>query len=146
MVPCLYIGGSRGGARRARPPPYGSRFFHFDMQNFQKVAASGVHGSPYEVHAPPLREILDPPLLYQITISKFSISNSEFNFSAYCPAGYHLLDDASCKACPENFYKTNATGLIFETECTSCPDLRPRNLKEGSITPDDCLYRKYFGF
>ena len=44
-------------------PPYGSRFFHFDMQNFQNVAASGVHGPPYEVHAP-LREILDPPLVY----------------------------------------------------------------------------------
>ena len=45
------IGGSRGRARRA--PPYGSRFFRFDMQNFRNVAASGVHGLPYEVHAPP---------------------------------------------------------------------------------------------
>ena len=44
----FYIGGSRGGR-----PPYGSRFFCFDMQNFRNVAASGVHGSPYEVHAPP---------------------------------------------------------------------------------------------
>ena len=43
-----------GGPRPARaPPPYGSRFFHFDMQNFQNVAASEVHGPPYEVHAPP---------------------------------------------------------------------------------------------
>ena len=38
----IYIGGSRGGA-----PPYGSRFFRFDMQNFRNVAASGVHGPPY---------------------------------------------------------------------------------------------------
>ena len=45
--PC--IGGSRGG----RAPPYGSRFFRFDMQNFLNVAASGVHAPPYEVHAPP---------------------------------------------------------------------------------------------
>ena len=45
-----------GGARpvRAPPPPYGSRFFHFDMQNFRNVAASGVHGPSYEVHAPPM--------------------------------------------------------------------------------------------
>ena len=54
------IGGSRGGAPGARPP-YGSRFFHFDMQNFRNIAASGVHSPPYKVHAP-LREILDPPL------------------------------------------------------------------------------------
>ena len=40
------------GAPGARPP-YGSRFFRFDMQNFRNVAASGVHGPPYEVHAPP---------------------------------------------------------------------------------------------
>ena len=53
------IGGSRGCTQHV--PPYGSRFFHFDMQNFQNVAASGVHGPPYEVHAP-LWEILDPPL------------------------------------------------------------------------------------
>ena len=51
---CLYsyIGRSRG-AHPAHAPPYRSRFFHFDMQNFQNVATSGVHGPPYEVHAPP---------------------------------------------------------------------------------------------
>ena len=42
----------RGGAPGARPP-YGSRFFRFDMQNFWNVATSGVHSPPYEVHAPP---------------------------------------------------------------------------------------------
>ena len=47
----MTIGGSRGRARRA--PPYRSRFFHFNMQNFQNVAALGVHSPPYEVHAPP---------------------------------------------------------------------------------------------
>ena len=36
-----------------RAPPYGSRFFRFDMQNFRNIAALGVHGPPYEVHAPP---------------------------------------------------------------------------------------------
>ena len=44
---CTIIGGARP------PPPYGSRFFRFDMQNFRNVAASGVHGPPYEIHAPP---------------------------------------------------------------------------------------------
>ena len=48
------------GARAGRAP-YGSRLFRFDMQNFRNIATSGVHGPPYEVHAP-LREILDPPL------------------------------------------------------------------------------------
>ena len=43
------LGGGTPGTR----PPYGSRFFRFDMQNFWNVAASGVHGPPYEVHAPP---------------------------------------------------------------------------------------------
>ena len=53
-----------GGAPGTHPPPpYGCRFFCFDMQNFWNIAASGVHGPPYEVHAP-LREILDPPLQY----------------------------------------------------------------------------------
>ena len=46
----VFTGGSRGGALGT--PPYGSRFFCFDMQNFWNVAASGVHGPPYEVHAP----------------------------------------------------------------------------------------------
>ena len=53
-------GGSRGGAAGARPP-YGSRFFRFDIQIFLNVAASGV-GAPYEVGAP-LQEILDPRLV-----------------------------------------------------------------------------------
>ena len=34
--------------------PQGSRFFRFDIQNFQNVTALGVHA--------PLWEILDPPL------------------------------------------------------------------------------------
>ena len=76
------IGRSRGGAPGARPP-YGSRFFRFDMQNFRNVATSGVHGPPpYEVHAP-LREILDPPLQINDTISRkalcFIIKITEYN-------------------------------------------------------------------
>ena len=34
-------------------PPQGSKFFRFDIQNFQNVTALGVHVPPYEVHAPP---------------------------------------------------------------------------------------------
>ena len=49
VFPLADLGGGAPGAR----PPYGSRFFHFDMQNFWNVAASGVNGPPYEVHAPP---------------------------------------------------------------------------------------------
>ena len=41
-----------GGAPGARPP-YGSRFFHFDMQNFRNVAASGVHGPRTRSTPPP---------------------------------------------------------------------------------------------
>ena len=41
-----------GGAPPARPP-YGSRFFRFDIQIFRNVAASGVGASPYVVGAPP---------------------------------------------------------------------------------------------
>ena len=47
-IPLADLGGGASGAR----PPYGSRFFRFDMQNFRNVAASGVHGPLYEVHAP----------------------------------------------------------------------------------------------
>ena len=52
------IGGSRG--RRWRPQ--GSRFFRFDIQIFQNVATLGVGTPPPMRSAPPLREILDPPL------------------------------------------------------------------------------------
>ena len=47
-----YIGGSRGGAPGARPP-YGSRFFCFDMQNFRNVATSGVPRPPVRGPRPP---------------------------------------------------------------------------------------------
>ena len=44
-------------------PPQGSRFFHFDIQIFQNVAASGVGTTPRGRRPPPPpREILDPPL------------------------------------------------------------------------------------
>ena len=47
LLSVIIIGGSRGRARRAPlPPPHGSRFFRFDMQNFRNVATSGVHGPP----------------------------------------------------------------------------------------------------
>ena len=42
-----------GGVHPVHTPSYRSRFFHFDMQNFWNVAASGVHGPPYDIHAPP---------------------------------------------------------------------------------------------
>ena len=51
------------GGRAERATPYGSRFFRFDMQIFRNVAASGVHGPPLRGPCPPLREILDPPLI-----------------------------------------------------------------------------------
>ena len=53
-------------------PPYGSRFFHFDMQNFRNVAASGVHSPPTR-STPPLREILDAPLKW-LSIQRIIVS------------------------------------------------------------------------
>ena len=46
-------------------PSWGSRFFRFDIQNFQNVTASGVH-TPPKRSTPPLWEILDPPLVTPI--------------------------------------------------------------------------------
>ena len=46
-------GGSRGGAAGTRPPPQGSRFFCFDIQNFRNIAASGV-GTPLRGWRPPM--------------------------------------------------------------------------------------------
>ena len=60
------IGGFRGAVPGARLP-YGSRFFHFDIQNFRNGAASGVHAPPTR-STPPLWEILDPPLFWYITL------------------------------------------------------------------------------
>ena len=39
----LLISGSKGTCPVHRPPPQGSRFFHFDRQNFQNVTTSGVN-------------------------------------------------------------------------------------------------------
>ena len=61
-----------GGAAGARPP-YGSRFFRFDIQIFRNVAASGV-GAPPRGRRSPLREILDP-LLHSMNIS-LQLTNS----------------------------------------------------------------------
>ena len=47
---CAFSLADLGGVPGARP--LGSRFFRFDIQNFQNVTASGVHAPP-EVHAPP---------------------------------------------------------------------------------------------
>ena len=51
-----------GGVCPGMPPPKGPRFFRFDIQNFQNVTTSGVHAHPRGPR--PLREILDPPLLW----------------------------------------------------------------------------------
>ena len=40
------------GVHPAHAPPYGSRFFHFDMQNFQNIATSGVYGPLRSPHPP----------------------------------------------------------------------------------------------
>ena len=42
-----------GGVPGSRPlPPQGTRLFHFDIQNFRNITASGVNAPPYEVDAP----------------------------------------------------------------------------------------------
>ena len=56
-VPLVDLGG-----RACCMPPHGSRFFCFDMQNFQNVAASGGPWPPLTRSTPPLWKILDPPL------------------------------------------------------------------------------------
>ena len=33
-------------------PHQGSRFFHFDIQNFRNITTSGIHDPPCEVHIP----------------------------------------------------------------------------------------------
>ena len=62
---------------------------------------------------------------------------------AYCPAGFYLGNEGTCNLCPENYYKTNDSGLIFSTKCTSCPSSRQRNLIQGSTSLDDCKYRTF---
>ena len=44
------------GGRRRRAPPYGSRFFRFDIQIFQNVATSGVGAPPPRGRHPPHRK------------------------------------------------------------------------------------------
>ena len=51
-----FIGGSSWRVRRTHPsspPPQGSRFFHFDIQNFWNVTASGVGAPPLRGRHPP---------------------------------------------------------------------------------------------
>ena len=81
------IDGSKGRARRTpihRPPPpthtQGSRFFRFDIQNFQNVTTSGV-GAPLRGRRP-LWEILDPPLqcapLHFLILRRFRLALRAF--------------------------------------------------------------------
>ena len=55
-----------GGVPGTRPP-YGTQFFHFRIHFHRKVPTS-------EVHAPPPREILDPPLHLVMGFIYFSLS------------------------------------------------------------------------
>ena len=80
-----YIGASRGAR-----PPYGSRFFRFDMQNFWNVAASGVHGPPYEVHAPPTGNPGSATALCLLSAGTF-LSGVEDNMCHYLPQQLLLL-------------------------------------------------------
>ena len=72
----IFIGGSRGGVRDARPP-WASKFFRFHA----------VFGKIWRVHAPPggftppLGKILDPPLL---TIHRFYNFPCRFLVSNFC--------------------------------------------------------------
>ena len=63
MTANLYIGGSRGGRRDARPPPLGQIFFIF-MQFLGKIGQIVCWRPPLWGWRPPVWEILDPPLLY----------------------------------------------------------------------------------
>ena len=55
----LSLADPRGGARDARPPPWGSKFFHFHAVFGKNVKNNSNFGS----WRPPLGKILDPPLL-----------------------------------------------------------------------------------
>ena len=56
----IYIGGSRGGVRDARPP-LGVQILSISCSFRENLACSR---PPWRVHAPPLGKILDPPLIY----------------------------------------------------------------------------------
>ena len=73
-------------------PPQGSRFFCFNIQILRNIATSGV-GTPPMRLAPPLREILDPPLLcihrrqklsrpvdFSVTCQDWWVKIQHFNF------------------------------------------------------------------
>ena len=56
----VFIGGSKGGgARDARPPPRGSKFFHFHAVFGKNLKNNSNFGS----WRTPLGKILDPPLV-----------------------------------------------------------------------------------
>ena len=58
-----FIGGSKGGAAGAHPPPpHGIQFFRFCIHFHRKAPPSEVSAPPQRLGAPPQREILDPPL------------------------------------------------------------------------------------
>ena len=62
----------------AHAPSQGSRFFHFDIHNFQNVTASGVILSPPRGPRP-LREILDPPLDFMLSYPGISFGGLRLN-------------------------------------------------------------------
>ena len=55
-------GGSKGGARDARPPPPGVKILSISC-SFWKILAKSYVGAPLGSWRPLLGEILDPPLI-----------------------------------------------------------------------------------
>ena len=86
MSSTICIGGSTNKIFRCTPP-YGTQFFRFHIHFHQKAPMLEVHAPPKWVHAP-LREILDPPLIWTnlfrqmaSTVLKLILYISHFSYS-----------------------------------------------------------------
>ena len=89
MKTILFIGGSKGGARDARPL-WGSKFFHFHAVFSKKMKNNSNFGS----WRTPLGKILDPPLhWYSIDDHELFLSGNSVSFSNWArPVIYNRHD------------------------------------------------------
>ena len=111
-------------------PPYGIQFFRFHIHFHQKVPTSEVH-APRNGCTPPLREILDPPLV------AYSICVLPINFA--CTKRY--VHNMQCTTMPINL-SSEFYIIYFKMAHENWPDRKQNNFLVPILERIKYLYKE----